>query len=100
MPAKSARVPSYCRHKASGQAVVRLDGRDHYLGPYGTDESHERYALIIARWQAAGTTSRPAGELASRLPATALSVGTGSINFVNTGTLHVVQSGTFNANGR
>ena len=52
MPANSAKVPSYCRHKATGQAVVRLNGRDHYLGPYGTPESHERYARLIAQWQA------------------------------------------------
>src|SRR4051812_36769711 len=52
MPAKSAKVPSYTRHKASGRAVVRLYGRDHYLGPYGSPESHERYARLIAQWQA------------------------------------------------
>src|SRR5262245_51462507 len=51
MPAPSGKVPSYCHHKASGRAVVRLDGRDHYLGPYGSPESHERYARLIAEWQ-------------------------------------------------
>ena len=51
MPAKTAKVPSYCRHKASGQAVVRLNGRDHYLGPYGTPESHERYTRLLAQWR-------------------------------------------------
>lgn len=50
MPRKPGRVPAYCRHKASGNAVVRLDGRDHYLGPYGCLESHERYARVIAAW--------------------------------------------------
>ena len=28
------RTPSYRLHKPSGQAVVTLDGRDHYLGPW------------------------------------------------------------------
>jgi hypothetical protein len=28
--------PKYRKHKASGQAVVTLAGRDHYLGPRGT----------------------------------------------------------------
>ncbi|WP_417847301.1 hypothetical protein [Thalassoglobus sp.] len=38
MPRKP-KVPSYCLHKASGQAVVRINGRDHYLGLYGTDSA-------------------------------------------------------------
>lgn len=48
MVGKPRRVPSYCRHKASGQAVVRIGGTDHYLGVYGSPESHERYQRIIA----------------------------------------------------
>ena len=52
MPANPAKVPSYCRHKASGKAVVRLDGRDHYLGTYGSPESHEAYARLIGQWRA------------------------------------------------
>ena len=47
MPAKTTKVPGYTRHKASGRAVVRLDGRDYYLGPYGSPESHERYARLL-----------------------------------------------------
>ena len=30
------RVPRYRRHKATGQAVVTIDGRDIYLGKHGT----------------------------------------------------------------
>jgi integrase len=52
MPATPGKVPAYSRHKASGRAVVRLNGRDHYLGPYGSPESHERYARLIADWRA------------------------------------------------
>ena len=33
------RVPKYRLHKPTGLAVVRLSGRDLYLGPYGTPES-------------------------------------------------------------
>jgi hypothetical protein len=29
-------IPSYCRHRASGQAVVTPNGVDYYLGPYGS----------------------------------------------------------------
>ena len=52
MPRKPGKVPSYCRHKHSGRAVVRIDGRDHYLGRYGSPESHEEYERCIAEWRA------------------------------------------------
>jgi len=52
MPRPSGKVPAYCLHKASGQAVVRIDGVDHYLGPYGSDQSHELYERTIAEWRA------------------------------------------------
>jgi integrase len=58
MPATSAKVPAYSRHKASGQAVVRLHGHDHYLGPYGSPESHERYARLITQWRASQAMSQ------------------------------------------
>lgn len=48
MPRRAGKVPAYSLHKASGKAVVRLDGKDHYLGPYGSPESHERYERLIA----------------------------------------------------
>ena len=46
------RVPSYCLHKRSGRAVVRLDGKDHYLGVYGRSESHDAYQRLIEQWLA------------------------------------------------
>ncbi len=51
MPAPRGKVPAYCLHKASGRAVVRLNGRDHYLGSFGSHESHELYAKVISNWQ-------------------------------------------------
>ncbi len=51
MPRKTGKVPSYCHHRASGQAVVRLDGVDHYLGTHGSPESHECYERAIAQWR-------------------------------------------------
>lgn len=50
MPKITRSVPSYRLHKASGQAVVTLDGRDHYLGRHGTSESNEEYDRLIAEW--------------------------------------------------
>lgn len=49
--AKSKRVPKYRHHKATGQAVVTLDGKECYLGKYGTSNSHKRYTNKIAEWQ-------------------------------------------------
>jgi hypothetical protein len=57
MPKLKNRLPSYCRHKASGHAVVTPEGRDHCLGPYSTKASKAAYEALIARWLS--------GELAS-----------------------------------
>lgn len=48
MKRQTLKVPSYCRHKATGQAVVHLDGKDRYLGKYGSPESHEKYRRLLA----------------------------------------------------
>lgn len=34
--------------------MVRLSGRDFYLGPYRSEESHRRYGELVARWLAGG----------------------------------------------
>lgn len=51
MPRKPGKVPSYCHHKASGRAVVRINGQDHYLGEFGSSESHAEYEQLIAEWR-------------------------------------------------
>src|SRR5262245_44451697 len=48
---KSQGVPSYRLHKARNCAVVTLDGRHVYLGPFGSPQSKARYAEKIADWQ-------------------------------------------------
>jgi hypothetical protein len=50
----SDKLPSYRLHKAKGSAVVTLNGRDHYLGPYNSPESRAGYDRIIAEWLAGG----------------------------------------------
>lgn len=50
MPAK--RKPSYLVHKPTGPARTRIDGKDHYLGVYGSPESRERYEDLVAGWYA------------------------------------------------
>ena len=47
-------VPKYRRHKGTGQAVVTLDGRDFYLGKFGSAASHKEYRRLTAEWLAAG----------------------------------------------
>ena len=48
MPKK--RKPSYLLHKPTSQARVRIDGKDHYLGEYGSQESRDRYDDLVAEW--------------------------------------------------
>jgi len=45
------RVSTYRHHKSTGQAVVTLDGKDVYLGIYGSPESRKEYAAKISEWQ-------------------------------------------------
>ena len=54
MPKLVNATPRYRKHKASGQAVVTIDGRDFYLGPHGTKASRRKYDRIIAEWLANG----------------------------------------------
>ena len=50
MSKRKTRTPSYRHHKSSGQAVASLNGRDFYLGKYGTDASRAEYDRLIAEW--------------------------------------------------
>ena len=46
------RLPKLTHHKASGQGVVRLNGRDHYCGRYGTAECQAEWLRIVSDWLA------------------------------------------------
>jgi integrase len=48
----SLKKPAYTLHRPTGQARVRIDGKDHYLGPFDSDESRARYDDKIADWLA------------------------------------------------
>ncbi len=50
MPAVTVRTPKYRLYRPKNLAVVRLNGKDHYLGPYGSAESRRRYDALIADW--------------------------------------------------
>ena len=43
-------VPKYRKHKASGQAVVTLNGQDCYLGPWGSTASRIEYDRLVGEW--------------------------------------------------
>jgi len=54
MPRLTKAVPKYQKHRASGQAVVRLNGQDFYLGPHGTKASKIEYDRVIGEWLVGG----------------------------------------------
>ncbi len=55
MPKPStSRVPSYRRHKSTGQAVVTISGRDIYLGKWNSTASKAEYDRLIAEFLANG----------------------------------------------
>jgi integrase len=53
MPRLSNSLPKYRKHRASGQAVVTLNGRDIYLGSYNTKASKTEYDRLVGEWLAA-----------------------------------------------
>jgi integrase len=62
------RTPSLRRHKPSAQAVVTLNGRDHYLGPWPPTlrkpppSAREAYDRLIVEWLANGRRLPDAAE--------------------------------------
>ena len=60
MPRLTRKIPAYRLHKARNLAVVTLDGRNHYLGPFGSAESRREYDRLIAEWLSTDRQSSPA----------------------------------------
>jgi integrase len=54
-------IPRYRQHKASGQAVVTLNGRDIYLGKFDSPESRAKYEQVVADWLTRGRQLPVAG---------------------------------------
>jgi integrase len=54
MPRLKNAVPKYRKHRASGQAIVTIEGRDIYLGPHNSKASRLEYDRIVTEWLAAG----------------------------------------------
>src|SRR5687767_15560723 len=53
-PRGSTRTPKLTHHKASGRAVVRIDGVDHYCGGWGTPEAQQKYDRLVGEWLVRG----------------------------------------------
>jgi integrase len=48
MARKANLFPSYLLHQPTGQARVRIAGKDHYLGEYGSEASRIAYGQLVA----------------------------------------------------
>lgn len=73
MPPQKRRIPKYRHYKPKDLAVVRLDGKDHYLGKYDSAKSRERYHRLIAEWLENGRIA--VGSPARERPPEGFSVG-------------------------
>ena len=49
--------PAYCLHRRSGNAFVKINGRQIFLGKHGTPASRDAYQVAVGEWIAQG---RPA----------------------------------------
>jgi integrase len=56
---KSNEPPKYRHHKARNLAVVTINSQDHYLGEYGSPESREKYAVLIAQHARSHSKCKP-----------------------------------------
>ena len=61
MPRLTQRNPKYRQHRASGQAIVTIHGRDYYLGPWKSKASKAEYDRLIAEYLANGRQSPTSG---------------------------------------
>lgn len=46
-------IPAY-RYHISGQAIVTLGGKDYYLGPHDSPESHAKHLSLVKVYQENG----------------------------------------------
>jgi hypothetical protein len=70
VPHLARRLPKYRHYKPKDLAVVRIDGRDVYLGKYNSPESHEKYHRAVAEWLTTGDQPVPdqSGQIAEISP--------------------------------
>ena len=61
MSPQRAAQPKYRHYKPKNLGVVRIAGRDHYLGDFNSPESWEKYHRLIAEWLASARQA-PTGQ--------------------------------------
>ncbi|MEZ6033550.1 MAG: hypothetical protein R3C17_10690 [Planctomycetaceae bacterium] len=98
MARKANVFPSYLLHKQSGQARVRINGRDILLGPYGSEESRIAYGQLIAKAAGAIPIDPVASSKRGRIPRNESddpgpSVGELCLVFLRHATGHYVKNG-------
>jgi integrase len=81
---KSGSLPSYRHHKRTGQAVVTLNGHDHYLGPYGSPASKEAYNRLLGEWLQRGQIASSSPSPESRIQLTINGVILGYVKHAET----------------
>lgn len=54
MPRRTKSLPSYRLHRATGRAMVTINGQDIYLGKHNTKASLHEYDRVIAEYLASG----------------------------------------------
>lgn len=64
------RIPKMTHHRARNQAVVRLAGRDIYLGPWGSKEAKTAYQRALAEHLDAHLAGKTAVDRVAAVPAT------------------------------
>ena len=51
---RTTKPPAYRLYRRTGQAVVTLNGQDHYIGRHGTKVSRDAYDSLVGEWLANG----------------------------------------------
>jgi integrase len=69
MPKNRPHPPKYRHYKPKDLAVVRIDGKDHYLGKYGSQESHDEYDRLVGEWLLTRRRPIPIQDAGNRPPA-------------------------------
>lgn len=50
MPRSQKLDPKYRHHRSSGQAYVVINGKDVWLGTYGSKGSRNKYHAVLSEW--------------------------------------------------
>ena len=56
-----SRLPKYRHYKPKNLAVVRIDGKDHYLGRFDSPESRDEYRRVLVKLHDAAEFGRGDG---------------------------------------